>query len=91
MQRVGQAQTLADFQACDAFDVTDRLGELLIPVLALTGENDAMTPPKYARALVDRVPDGEVRIVPAAGHLAMIECPAETNDALADFVHREFA
>lgn len=86
MQSVGQAQTLHDFEACNRFDVTERLPELLLPVLALTGEHDAMTPPKYARFLADRVPGGRVRIVPGAGHLAMIERPAETNDAIANFV-----
>ncbi|MBC5815544.1 MAG: alpha/beta hydrolase [Candidatus Eremiobacteraeota bacterium] len=88
MQTVGQAQTLRDFQACNAFDVTERLPELLVPLLAVTGEQDVMTPPKYAQSLADRVPAGEVRIVPGAGHLVMIERPAETNDTIADFVNR---
>jgi len=88
MQTVGQAQTLRDFQACNAFGVTNRLPELLIPVLALTGKQDVMTPPKYAQLLADRVPAGEVRIIPGAGHLVMIERPAETNDAVAYFVNR---
>jgi len=88
MQAVGQAQTLRDYQACNAFDVTQRLPELLLPLLAVTGEHDVMTPPKYAQSLVDRVPAGEVRIIPGAGHLVMIERPAETNDAIADFVNR---
>ncbi|MDQ6931348.1 MAG: alpha/beta hydrolase [Candidatus Eremiobacteraeota bacterium] len=86
MQLVGQVQTLRDFEACNAFDVTERLPQLLVPLLALTGERDAMTPPKYAQFLASRVPAGQVRIVPGAGHLAMIERPAETNDAIANFV-----
>ena len=86
MQAVGKEQTLRDFAACDAFDVTHRLPELLVPLLALTGERDVMTPPKYAQFLADRVPRGEMRIVPGAGHLVMIERPAETNDAIANFV-----
>ncbi|MFN2527474.1 MAG: alpha/beta fold hydrolase [Candidatus Baltobacteraceae bacterium] len=88
MQTVGQRQTLRDFQACHDFDVTQRLPELLIPVLAVTGEQDVMTPPKYAQFLADRVPAGEVRIVPGAGHLVMIERPTETNDAVANFVNQ---
>ena len=88
MERVGAAQTLRDFEACNAFDVTERLAELSLPVLALTGELDAMTPPKYAHALAGRVPRCEVRIVPGAGHLVMMERPAETNDALRIFVQQ---
>ncbi|GAC1503572.1 MAG: alpha/beta hydrolase [Vulcanimicrobiaceae bacterium] len=82
----GGLQTVRDFDACDAFDVTERLADLSVPLLALTGEQDVMTPPKYAAFLAGRVPTGQMRIIPGAGHLAMIERPAETNDAIADFV-----
>ncbi len=88
MLRVGKAQTSADFAACNAFNLTERLGELMLPVLALTGEHDRMTPPKYAQALADRIAGAQVRILPQAGHLAMIERPVETNEALAHFVAR---
>lgn len=86
MLAVGQAQTLRDFRACDAFDRIDRLGEVALPLLALTGERDVMTPPKFARALADRVPGAQARILPQAGHLAMAERPGDVNDALRAFV-----
>ncbi|HEY1680160.1 MAG TPA: alpha/beta hydrolase [Candidatus Tumulicola sp.] len=82
---VGQAQTVRDFRACDAFDAGPRLHELRVPVLAVTGERDAMTPPKYAQSLADRVPLGSARIIPDAGHFAMIERPDEVADAIAAF------
>jgi pimeloyl-ACP methyl ester carboxylesterase len=86
MQRVGQGQTLRDFAACNSFDVTARLGEIRVPLLAITGEQDVMTPPKYATTLAGRVAGAQVRIIPGAGHLVMIERPAETNDAIGNFV-----
>jgi pimeloyl-ACP methyl ester carboxylesterase len=86
MRVVGADQTLADFRACDAFDVTERLAEIDCPLLLLTGERDQMTPPKYARDIADRVASARVRILPGAGHLLMVERPAETNDALRAFV-----
>jgi len=86
MRNVGPAQTRADYEACNAFDVTERLAELEVPVLAIAGENDVMTPPKYAQFVAARVRDGRVRVVPGAGHLMMAERPSETNEALADFV-----
>ncbi|HTA39252.1 MAG TPA: alpha/beta fold hydrolase [Candidatus Acidoferrales bacterium] len=88
MLEVGQAQTIADFRACDAFDATDRLAGLALPLLALTGEQDRLTPPKFAAFLADRVPGAEARILPEAGHLAMVERPDETNAALRAFVDR---
>jgi 3-oxoadipate enol-lactonase len=86
MARVGQAQTLRDFHACDAFDVTDRVEALTIPLVAIVGEQDVLTPPKFSVWLADRVGGASARILPGAGHLAMIERPAETNAALRAFV-----
>ena len=88
MLAVGEEQTRADFQACDAFDALERMAEIEVPLLALSGESDAMVPPKFSRAAADRVPRGEARIVPGAGHLLFIERPDETNEALRAFVQK---
>jgi 3-oxoadipate enol-lactonase len=84
--RVGQAQTLRDFRACDAFDVTARVDALTLPLLAIVGEQDVLTPPKFSQWLADRVHGAATRILPLAGHLAMIERPDETNAVLRAFV-----
>lgn len=89
MHHVGPVQTLADYEACNRFDVMERLGELALPVLAVAGDHDRMTPPKYAQFLADRVQNGRVRIIPGAGHLVMAERPAETNAAIAEFLTGE--
>jgi pimeloyl-ACP methyl ester carboxylesterase len=86
MQRVGQAQTVRDFRACDAFDVLERLGEIAVPLLAVTGDSDVMTPPKFALALTDRVSGAQARIIEGAGHSVMLERPAETNALIRAFV-----
>jgi 3-oxoadipate enol-lactonase len=85
MAEVGQEQTIRDFRACDAFDAGERLPELSVPVLAITGEQDAMTPPKYALSLADRVPSGTARIIAGAGHFAMVERPDDVASAIAAF------
>jgi pimeloyl-ACP methyl ester carboxylesterase len=86
MRAVGQAQTIRDFRACDAFDRLGDLGDVTVPLLALTGERDVMTPPKFAYTVADRVPGAQARIVNGAGHLVMVERPDETNAALRAFV-----
>ena len=86
MYAVGEAQTRAGFAACNTFDVTDRLGAIALPVVAITGERDAMTPPKYGQSLADRIPGAAARILAGAGHLVMVENPADTNEALRAFV-----
>jgi pimeloyl-ACP methyl ester carboxylesterase len=86
MLEVGAAQTLRDFEACDGFDALDRLGEIGVPLLALTGEYDKMTPAKYAQVFADRVPGAQTRILAGAGHFAMVERPEETNAHIAAFL-----
>lgn len=86
MLEVGQAQTLRDFRACDAFDCSARLGEIAVPTLALVGEFDRLTPVKHSAFLADRIPNGQTRILPQTGHLATIEAPEATNAALRQFV-----
>ena len=88
LRRVGQAQTERDFRACNDFDVTAQLAGLAVPLLAITGEHDVLMPPKFAEFLADRVPAGEARILPGAGHFVMVERPAETNEAVRAFVTR---
>ena len=82
----GQPQTRRDFHACDAFDALARLGQISAPLLAITGEYDKMTPPKYAVALAGRVPGAQARIVSGAGHFVMAERPEETNAAIRSFL-----
>ncbi len=88
MLAVGQAQTLRDFRACDAFDASERLAALPVPLLAIAGASDALTPPKFAHFLADRVPVGSARIVDGAGHFAMVERPEETSALIRAFVAR---
>lgn len=86
MRAVGQAQTLMDFEACNAFDTTERLPSVRRPVLAITGAADQLTPAKFVHVLTDRIPGAQARIVERAGHFVMAEQPAETNAAIGAFL-----
>jgi len=86
MSAIGPVQCRREFRACDAFDIRERLGEVRLPLLAITGERDVMTPPKYAEFLADRIPGAVTRIIAGAGHMVMAERPGETNDAIRAFV-----
>ncbi|MFY4813228.1 alpha/beta fold hydrolase [Haloarcula sp. AONF1] len=86
MAAVGQTVTRRDFMTCHGFDVRDRLGEIDIPVLAVCGEHDKLTPRAYHETLAREVSDGEVSFVPDAAHLAMVEQPEAFNDILREFI-----
>jgi pimeloyl-ACP methyl ester carboxylesterase len=79
LHSVDPATLRADYAACDAFDVRDRLGEIAAPALVVCGTADRMTPLSFGEHLAMRLPAAELRIFEGAGHML----PAERPDALA--------
>jgi len=86
LRAVAPAVVYDDFWAADHFDVMARLREILVPTLIICGEEDRMTPVKYARYLQEQIAGSRLVIVPGAGHMVMLERPRETNAAIAEFL-----
>ena len=82
----GLVSTLNDLKACDRFDVMERLGEIKVPILAVAGDQDVMTPPKYSQFLADKVPGTKAVIIPGGTHMAYAEKPDEANQAIEEFI-----
>ncbi|MET9426873.1 alpha/beta hydrolase [Streptomyces sp. NPDC003036] len=59
-----------------------------VPVLALAGDQDLVTPSSHTEAIADLLPDAELVIVPDGGHLVMLEHPEAVTDRLADLLAR---
>jgi len=68
-----------DLAACDAFDLMADLGRVDQPTLIIAGEQDRLTPFKYAVFLRDHLAHATLVGVPNAGHYVQSEAP----DALA--------
>ena len=81
------ATFLADFHACNRFDVMNRLGEIRVPTLVVNGDDDRLTPLKYGEYLAANIPGAVLKIIHGAGHLAMLEKAAEVNAVVTSFVH----
>lgn len=85
MRATGRGVTERDFLTCHRFDVRDRLAEVEVPLLALVGEHDQLTPVSYHEYLAETVPDGRLSVVEGAAHLAMLERPQVVADEIAAF------
>lgn len=70
----------------DRPDSRPLLAEIDVPVLVLVGEEDAVTPPADARAMVEQLPDARLARIAGAGHLLAVEQPGELLDALLPFL-----
>jgi pimeloyl-ACP methyl ester carboxylesterase len=78
---------LADFRACNGFDVMTRLGEIRVPTLVVNGDEDRLTPLKYGEYLATNIPGAVLKIIHGAGHLVMLEKASEVNAVIASFLH----
>jgi pimeloyl-ACP methyl ester carboxylesterase len=75
-----------DFQACDRFDIRERLKNILLPTLIVCGEEDLLTPAKYSRYLHEMISASSLAIIPGAGHMIMAEQPERLNRAIEAFL-----
>lgn len=57
------------------FDVRDRLSEVSVPVLVITGGDDRITRPQESEEIVRLLPHAQLTIVAGAGHFPFAERP----------------
>jgi len=88
LQKCDPRVTLGDFQACNRFDVIDRLAEISVPVMIISAQEDKLTPPKYADFLESAISNTTRAHISDAGHIAPLEKPQETNQAIIEFLDR---
>lgn len=82
------ARTIAAAQRAMAArpDMTAALANIHVPVLAICGAEDRITPPAEMRAMAERIPGASYVEIPAAGHMAPLENPDAVNESLRRFL-----
>lgn len=66
------------------FDVRDRLATIGLPTQVVVGSRDLLTPPRTARAIVSRVHGATLTVLPACGHMVMLERADELCELLTE-------
>jgi len=69
-------------------DLTDRLGELKMPILGFWGAEDKFCPASGAQKIVAACPDAQVTLYSRCGHWVMIERAEEFNRDVIRFLGR---
>jgi pimeloyl-ACP methyl ester carboxylesterase len=67
------------------FDVRDRLSEIKIPTLLITGDTDVVVATADTEALATMIEGSSLVVIPRSGHLAQEENPVETMQAIDDY------
>jgi pimeloyl-ACP methyl ester carboxylesterase len=86
MQTTRPAVLHGDFVACNAFDMMENVRKIRVPSLVICGQDDQLTPVRYAQYLADQIPRAELNLIPNAGHMVMLEQPQATAEALSNFL-----
>lgn len=63
-------------KASKPLNLADRLGEVRVPTLVITGDDDRIVPTAESVRLAGELPNAELVVIPNCGHLPQEECPA---------------
>jgi pimeloyl-ACP methyl ester carboxylesterase len=66
-------------------DLRDLLPRIAVPTLLIWGERDARSPLTVARQFERAIPDAQLVVIPAAGHLSNLEQPDRFNETVRAF------
>jgi len=75
-----------DLLACNELDLTKEIDKIKVPALIICGAEDKMTSPDFSRGLAASIDGAKLEIIAGAGHMVMMERPAEFNVSLEKFV-----
>jgi pimeloyl-ACP methyl ester carboxylesterase len=67
------------------FDIKERLSEIKIPTLLITGDTDVVVATADTEALATMIEGSSLVVIPKSGHLAQEETPVETMQAIDDY------
>lgn len=76
----------ASMWALARFNVEDRLHEVRVPTLVITGGGDTTVPPAAQRRLAEGIPSARRAMLPDAGHAVIVDSPIEFNRVLLPFL-----
>ena len=86
MMRCKGVVASSDYEACNGFDVRQKLATISLPILIMVGEEDKMTPVPWSVYMKENIPKAKLVVLKESSHLPMLERPADFNRHLSEFV-----
>ena len=78
--------TYKDWIADDTCDLMSRLPSIIVPSLAICGDEDEFTPIKYHEYFRDKLPNCQLKIISDAGHWPFVEQPELFDQTVFEFL-----
>jgi len=79
--------TYKDWIADDTCDLMSRLPSIIVPSLAICGDEDEFTPIKYHEYFRDNLPNCQLEIISDAGHWPFVEQPKLFDHIVLEFLN----
>lgn len=73
-------------RATRASGLADKLGEIRVPTLVITGDDDRIVPTELSRQLANDIPGAQLSIIENCGHLPQEECPQAFLESINKFL-----
>lgn len=73
------------------FDISDRLGDITVPTLLVTPEDDRLVGEQAARDLLAGIPDAREVVLAETGHMFRFTHPARYGRTIVEFIDRHVA
>ena len=73
------------FDACQRHDTGDRLNQLAVPTLIMTGDDDPLVPPENSHILTDLIAGADLVVFPGGRHCFFIEHADRFNQRAVEF------
>ena len=72
--------------ASEESGLAERLAEITMPTLVITGDDDRIVPTEQSLRLADELPNAELKVIAQSGHLPHEEKPVEFMQAVTEFL-----
>ncbi|WXG47352.1 MAG: alpha/beta hydrolase [Candidatus Atabeyarchaeum deiterrae] len=86
MVKCKQEVAIADFKACNDFDIREHVSQIGLPTLIIVGDEDKLTPVKWSEYLRKNIRNSQLKVISGAGHMIMHEKPDEVDECIGTFV-----
>jgi pimeloyl-ACP methyl ester carboxylesterase len=73
-------------KASSSPDLEDRLDQITIPTLVISGDDDQIVPLESSIRLANDIPGAILQVIPNCGHLPQEECPSEFIQIIEEFL-----
>jgi pimeloyl-ACP methyl ester carboxylesterase len=86
LEETRQSVLHGDFLACNDFDITSEVSAINTPSVIICGADDKMTPIRHSQYLKSQIKDASLHIIDEAGHMVMLEKPADVAHLVKSFL-----